>query len=111
MGSPASTSNGPPPGSRKARPKHARCRVATSGLLTDTATAAQIATPVYFMTEDDIPRGVNQNNVLTGAPFDASYDVGWEEALDLIHGGLLLGLLLCHELSELGHLGSHIDIV
>ncbi len=42
-----------------------------SGLLTGTATAADVATPVYFMTEDDISRGINQNNLLTGVPFDA----------------------------------------
>ncbi len=43
-----------------------------SGLITGTASAAlDVATPIYFMTEDDITRGLNQNNVLTGAPFDA----------------------------------------
>ena len=40
-----------------------------SGLLTGKASAPSVATPIYFMTEDDITRGLNQTNVLTGKPF------------------------------------------
>jgi len=32
---------------------------------------AAVATPVYFMTEDDISRGLSMGNVLTGEPYDA----------------------------------------
>ena len=41
-----------------------------SGLLTGKVAATDMTTPIYFMTEDDVTRGLNQNNVLTGAPFD-----------------------------------------
>jgi len=41
-----------------------------SGLITGKATASSVATPIYFMTEDDITRGLSQNNLLTGEPFD-----------------------------------------
>jgi len=42
-----------------------------SALLTGTANAASVATPIYFMTEDDVTRGYTQTNILTGTPFDA----------------------------------------
>ncbi len=41
-----------------------------SGLLTGKTAAAAIATPLYFMTEDDITRGLNETNLLTGKPFE-----------------------------------------
>jgi arylsulfatase A-like enzyme len=41
-----------------------------SGLFTGKASVASVATPVYFMTEDDVSRGMNENNVLTGAAFE-----------------------------------------
>lgn len=41
-----------------------------SGLLTGTAAEASVAAPIYFMTEDDVTRGVRQANLLTGEPFD-----------------------------------------
>ncbi len=42
-----------------------------SGLLTGTSTAEALAAPIYFMTEDDVTRGLSQRNVLTGEAFDA----------------------------------------
>ena len=42
-----------------------------SGLVTGKAPASSVATPIYFMTEDDVTRGFTQNNILTGKPFDA----------------------------------------
>ena len=42
-----------------------------SGVLTGTLSAAEVAAPIYFMTDDDVSRGRDQANVLTGAPFDA----------------------------------------
>ena len=41
-----------------------------SGLITGKASVSAVATPIYFMTEDDVTRGLNQNNVLTGTPFE-----------------------------------------
>ena len=40
-----------------------------SGVITGTTSAESIATPVYFMTEDDITRGLNETNVLTGKAY------------------------------------------
>jgi hypothetical protein len=40
-----------------------------SGVMTGTTSAESIATPVYFMTEDDITRGLNETNVLTGKAY------------------------------------------
>ena len=42
-----------------------------SPVLTGSVGAETIAAPIYFMTEDDITRGITQTNVLTGEPFDA----------------------------------------
>jgi arylsulfatase A-like enzyme len=42
-----------------------------SGLITGTATPESLAAPIYFMTEDQVTRGLSQRNVLTGEPFDA----------------------------------------
>jgi arylsulfatase A-like enzyme len=42
-----------------------------SGLLTGQVPADSVAAPVYFMTEDDITRGLTQRNVLSGDAFDA----------------------------------------
>jgi arylsulfatase A-like enzyme len=42
-----------------------------SGLLTGSVSAESLAAPVYFMTEDEVTRGANQRNVLTGEPFEA----------------------------------------
>jgi arylsulfatase A-like enzyme len=41
-----------------------------SGLLTGGAGESSLASPIYFMTEDDVTRGVTQKNILSGAPFD-----------------------------------------
>ena len=42
-----------------------------SGLITGKAAQDSVAAPVYFMTEDDVTRGLTQKNILTGKPFDA----------------------------------------
>ncbi|MCB1250596.1 MAG: sulfatase-like hydrolase/transferase [Acidimicrobiales bacterium] len=42
-----------------------------SDVLTGTTAPAGVSAPVYFMTEDDVTRGVKQRNLLTGEPFDA----------------------------------------
>lgn len=42
-----------------------------SPVLTGAVGADTVASPIYFMTEDDITRGLTQQNILTGAPFDA----------------------------------------
>ncbi len=42
-----------------------------SGLVRGSAVEATVASPIYFMTEDDVTRGVTQTNILNGTPFDA----------------------------------------
>ena len=42
-----------------------------SELISGKAAPDAVREPIYFMTEDDISRGLTQNNVITGAPFDA----------------------------------------
>ena len=41
-----------------------------SPLIRGQANASTLAAPIYFMTEDDVTRGVTQVNILTGASFD-----------------------------------------
>lgn len=52
-----------------------------SGLLAGRTPAADIAAPVYFMTDDDISRGQTQTNILTGAAFDAVRPPGCVESV------------------------------
>ncbi len=42
-----------------------------SGLITGRSTEAATATPIYFMTEDNVSKGSTQVNIFTGEPFDA----------------------------------------
>jgi arylsulfatase A-like enzyme len=42
-----------------------------SDLVLGRAEQTSLATPIYFMTEDDVTRGVTQTNILNGTPFDA----------------------------------------
>ncbi|MHB1790337.1 MAG: sulfatase-like hydrolase/transferase [Acidimicrobiales bacterium] len=41
-----------------------------SKVIRGSAESATVASPLYFMTEDDMSRGLNQNNVLTRTPFE-----------------------------------------
>ena len=43
-----------------------------SGLIGGSATPGSVASPLYFMTEDDISRGLSTQNILTGAPVPRS---------------------------------------
>ena len=42
-----------------------------SALLTGQASEAEVAKPIYFMTEDDVSRGSHQINLFTGQPYEA----------------------------------------
>ncbi len=42
-----------------------------SGLIAGDTSADELASPIYFMTEDQISRGLTQANVLTGEPFES----------------------------------------
>ncbi len=41
-----------------------------SGVLTGDVAADELAAPIYFMTEDQVTKGLTQANVLTGEPFE-----------------------------------------
>jgi arylsulfatase A-like enzyme len=41
-----------------------------SGVVLGTVAAPMIESPIYFMTEDDVTRGVTQVNILNGTPFE-----------------------------------------
>ncbi len=41
-----------------------------SAHITGKAPASSLGQPIYFMTEDDVTRGVTMNNILTGKPFE-----------------------------------------
>ncbi len=41
-----------------------------SGVILGTTEPVSIESPIYFMTEDDVTRGVTQVNILNGTPFD-----------------------------------------
>ncbi len=41
-----------------------------SGVVLSTTAASSIESPIYFMTEDDVTRGVTQVNILNGKPFE-----------------------------------------
>ncbi len=40
-----------------------------SGLIRGSTTPGSVASPLYFMTEDDISRGLSTQNILTGVPY------------------------------------------
>ena len=42
-----------------------------SGIVRGTTDSASMESPIYFMTEDDVTRGVTQVNIISGAPFEA----------------------------------------
>jgi arylsulfatase A-like enzyme len=77
-----------------------------SPLLTGKATAADVATPVYFLTEDDISRGASQKNVLTGEPFDA---VEQPTAIESVVTTLPTGPDGAEELWKLNHYYERLD--
>ncbi len=41
-----------------------------SGVITGQSPEGSVGQPIYFMTEDDVTRGVTMTNVLTGTPFE-----------------------------------------
>ena len=77
-----------------------------SGLLTGTNTAESVAAPLYFMTEDDITRGITQKNVLTGAPFDA---VSYPSHVESVIATLPTGDGGSDELWKLNHYYERLD--
>jgi len=77
-----------------------------SGLLTGKETVEAVATPIYFMTEDDVSRGLNQHNVLTGDPFDA---VPYPSHIESVITTLPTGPDGAQELWKLNHYYERLD--
>jgi arylsulfatase A-like enzyme len=77
-----------------------------SGLLTGSASEAAVARPIYFMTEDDVTRGSNQANILTGASFDA---VEHPSNIEMVITGLPTGADGTQELWKLNHYYERLD--
>jgi arylsulfatase A-like enzyme len=77
-----------------------------SGLLTGSVTAEAVASPVYFMTEDDISRGATPTNVLTGEPFD---DIPAPTSIESVIATLPTGADGADELWKLNHYYERLD--
>jgi arylsulfatase A-like enzyme len=77
-----------------------------SGLLTGSTSAADVARPIYFMTEDDVTRGTNQANILTGVPYDA---VEHPSNIEMVITSLPTGADGAEELWKLNHYYERLD--
>jgi arylsulfatase A-like enzyme len=77
-----------------------------SGMVTGKASEESVATPVYFMTEDAVTRGLNQKNVLTGEPF-ASLDP--PACIESVVASLPTGRDGASELWKLNHYYERLD--
>jgi arylsulfatase A-like enzyme len=77
-----------------------------SRVITGAAAPESVASPLYFMTEDDISRGLTQNNVLTGKPFDA---VDFPSRVESVIATLPTGPAGAAELWKLNHYYERLD--
>ena len=77
-----------------------------SGIVHGTSDPSSIESPIYFMTEDDVSRGVTQVNILSGAPFEpVSPPVNIESVL----AALPTGQSGARELWKLNHYYERLD--
>jgi arylsulfatase A-like enzyme len=77
-----------------------------SGLLTGKEAPASVAAPQYFMTEDDVTRGLTQTNILTGKAFDA---VEQPSCIESVIATLPTGPAGADELWKLNHYYERLD--
>jgi arylsulfatase A-like enzyme len=77
-----------------------------SGIITGSAAPESVASPLYFMTEDDVTRGTTQNNVLTGKPYDA---VDYPSHVESVITTLPTGKGKAEELWKLNHYYERLD--
>ena len=77
-----------------------------SRLVTGSAPAEEFATPLYFMTEDNVSRGLSMYNVLTGDPYEAIPEPSKLEAV-ITH--LPTGTDGAEELWKLNHYYERLD--
>jgi arylsulfatase A-like enzyme len=77
-----------------------------SGVLLGSAEPASIDSPIYFMTEDDVTRGITQANVLDGTHFDP---VAPPVFIESVVGSLPTGAEGSQELWKLNHYYERLD--
>lgn len=78
-----------------------------SALLTGQASEAEVAQPIYFMTEDDVSRGSHQVNLFTGQPYEA---VQQPSNIESVITTLPTGPGGTEEVWKLNHYYQHYDI-
>ena len=77
-----------------------------SDVVTGKAGAADVAAPVYFMTEDNPSRGLTQVNILSGTPFEP---VGGPSSIESVIATLPTGPGGSDELWKLNHYYERLD--
>ena len=92
------------------RPHHAEAQPLPgrdlSGVITGKAPAAYSAAPIYFMTEDDVTRGLTMINILTRHPFEP---VGAPSNIESVIATLPTGADGGDELWKLNHYYERLD--
>jgi len=77
-----------------------------SAVVLGRADQASAASPLYFMTEDDVTRGMTQGNILTGAPFEP---VPQPTSIESVLATLPTGADSAPELWKLNHYYERLD--
>ena len=77
-----------------------------SGVIRGAAPSADLAAPVYFMTDDDVARGTTQKNILTGEAFGA---IEQPKRVECVVAALPTGVDDAHELWKLNHYYERLD--
>jgi hypothetical protein len=77
-----------------------------SGVITGTAKAESVTSPLYFMTEDDMSRGLSQTNLLSGKPFKP---VDYPSHVESVIASLPTGQVGAEELWKLNHYYERLD--
>jgi arylsulfatase A-like enzyme len=77
-----------------------------SGLIAGSAGADALASPIYFLTEDNVTRGASQRNVLTGETFEA---MGPPACIESVVASLPTGDAGAPELWKLNHYYERLD--
>ncbi len=77
-----------------------------SGIVTGSSRAESLASPLYFMTEDDISRGISAQNVLTGKAYDP---VAFPSRVESVIATLPTGPQGADELWKLNHYYERLD--
>jgi arylsulfatase A-like enzyme len=77
-----------------------------SGIIIGSAKPDSMASALYFMTEDDISRGLNETNLLTGKPFEP---VAFPSRVESVIATLPTGKDRSEELWKLNHYYERLD--